>query len=180
MLHLAKEFKEKTLDSGDHTGEERDYSVCTDPKCLWPFPKALDHETMLFPHCHKQAQAHLSSRGPSSQLHIFLLRSDALPPSAPNIKACLPWVFLSLNKTKQKKKRKINSWARSSERMTMPLINQIHVPSQGEVTIYFSFQFNQSKRVSFSLSILAKKETCPSLAPSCLHQQIDLIVSKEL
>lgn len=62
----------------------------------------------------------------------------------------------------------------------MALINQVHVPSQGEVTIYFSFQFNQSKRVSFSLHILAKKETCPSLASSCLHQQIDLIVSKEL
>lgn len=62
----------------------------------------------------------------------------------------------------------------------MALINHIHVPSQGEVTIYFSFQFNQSKRVSISLRILAKKETCPSLASSCLHQQIDLIVSKEL
>lgn len=57
-LHLAKEFKEKSLDSGDHTGGERDYSVCTDPKCLCPFPKALDHETMLLPHCHKQVQAH--------------------------------------------------------------------------------------------------------------------------
>lgn len=144
---------------------------------------------MLFHHCHKQAKAHQSSTGPSSQLHLLLLRSSALPPLAPSYKAgCLPLIKQKQNNNKKrqnkttppKKTKQKNSWSRNPERIAMPLINQIHVPSQGEVTMDFSFQFNQSKRVSFSLHILAKKETCPSLAPSWLHQQIDLIVSKEL
>lgn len=36
-LHLAKEFKEKSLDSGDHTGGERDYSVLHRSKVPVPF-----------------------------------------------------------------------------------------------------------------------------------------------
>lgn len=61
--------------------------------------------------------------------------------------------------------------------MAMPLVNLIRFPSQGQVPIHFGFQFNQSRRRANSLRVLAKKGTCPSLASSCLHPQIDLIVS---
>lgn len=117
----------------------------------------------------------LELQAPQLRAGSFLAEEWCFTIFCTKLKACLLWFLLPLNK-----KMKTNPWVRSPARVAKRLINLMHVPSQGQVTIRFSFQFNQSRRVSFSLHILAKKGTCPSLAPSRLHQQIDLIVSRGL